>query len=422
MNPHLRNGERLLRQGRAAEAASSIRQALAAEPGDGYAHALLSMALLQARDADGALRAAVEGVRNAPGLAFAHYAHGLALVFLRRLDEAEQAATRAMQLGPNEPQHYGLLAMVASERKQHEKALTWIDRGLAVDPEDPELQNQRAQTLVQLRRTGEAAQVARSAIGQDPNNAHSHANAGWTALHNNQPKQALEHFQESLRLDPGYDWAKLGLAEALKAKNPIYRVFLGAILWIARLNPKVRLGVIIGGYVAYRIGAGVARSNPEVAPFIWPVLILYIAFAWMTWVGMPLFDLMLRTSRYGRHALNKRQKLVSNVLGLLILGVAGAFGAYLWLGHSFFQLVGIQLGLYTLITVGVLQMYHAERYRLLLGGCAALGALMLGSWATAFTGPTQTFQTLLNFYLYGFIGMMWFVALGGGGGRRSGVW
>ena len=40
-----------------------------------------------------------------------------------------------------------------------------------------------------------------------------------------------------------------------------------------------------------------AASNPEIAPYVTPVLVTYMTFALLTWVGDPLFNLLLRFSR-----------------------------------------------------------------------------------------------------------------------------
>ena len=67
---------------------------------------------------------------------------------------------------------------------------------------------------------------------RDPDDAFSHANQGWTLLEQGNRKKAMEHFRESLRLDPTNGWAQAGLVEAIKAGNPVYAVMLKYFLWI----------------------------------------------------------------------------------------------------------------------------------------------------------------------------------------------
>lgn len=419
MNPHHLNGERLLQQGRARDAVDAFRKALADDPGVGHTHALLALALVETGDPDGAWAASREAARLEPDEAFSHYVLGVAALVNHRDDIAEQATNEALQIEPNVPEYHRLLAMVYTERRRWAEALEAVDRGLALDPEHTSCLNLRSQILVQLNRTSEARGVAEAALASRPDDAHSHANAGWSALHQNKTREALQHFKESLRLDPGNDWAKAGLAEALKARNPLYRLLLGFMLWMIRLDPRVRIGVIIGGYVLYRIGDSFADNNPDLAPFIWPVLIAYIVFAWMTWVGVPMADLTLRLSPYGRHALNDRQRLVSNVLGLFILGALVASGLYLATQLAYYGVVALQIALLALITVGVLQLHRAPRYNLLLTCCGVLGLVMVGNWIAVLMNNSELANLTDRGFFFGFIGMMWFTALGGAGTPRS---
>lgn len=430
MNPHLLHGERLLQVGRAKEAAEAFRQALSAEPHNAHAHAMLALALQQCKDEDGALAEAREAVRLDPGQSFSHYVLAFMLLVTGKLDQAERSANEALRIDPNVPEFHRLVAMVWMARRKWAEALSAVDRGLAIDPEHTDCLNLRSQVLMQMGRRAEARGVASAALASDPDDAHSHANAGWAALHNSKTKEALSHFKESLRLDPGNDWAKAGLAEALKARNPLYRLLLGFMLWMIRLDPRVRIGVIIGGFVLYQLGSAYAKNNPDAAPFVWPLLIAYIVFAWMTWLGVPLADLVLRLSPYGRHALSDRQRLVSNVLGglmlaallavgLFILTSAGTLGPTLEPHAPSFLGAALQIALLALISVGVLQMHRAPRYKPLLAGCAALALLMLGNWLGVAINNAELAEQTDKFFMYGFIGMMWFVALGGAGTPRN---
>lgn len=430
MNPHTLNGERLMEQGRPSDAVGAFRKALAMNPDDGHAHAMLALASLQCKDIDAAQAAITEALRLMPANPFPHYVQGFICLADHKLDQAERAAQEAITLQPDAPEFYRLLALVWYERRDFDKALEVIDRGLALDPESSDCLNVRSQVLVRLRRTGEARSMADAALASNPDDAYSHANAGWSALHNNKTKEALGHFKESLRLDPGNDWAKAGLAEALKARNPLYRLLLGFILWMVRLKPGVRIGVIVGGFVLYRIADGFAENNPAVAPFVWPLLIAYIAFAWMTWIGVPLADLTLRLSPYGRHALSDRQRLVSSVLGLFMLAALCSLGLYLLakpgvLGPTLqthadsFTGAAMQIAALALITVGVLQAHRAPRYKPLLAGCGVLALLVLGNWYAVAVQNVPLAEQTDRLFMFGFIGMMWFVGLGGAGTPRN---
>src|SRR5581483_7555851 len=126
--------------------------------------------------------------------------------------------------------------------------------------------------LVKLGRKTEAASTIDGALQRDPENARSHANQGWTYLHRGEPKLAMVHFREALRIDPTLDWARAGMVEALKAHNVIYRWVLRYFLFMSRLNKQARWGILIGGYIGYRVALNVAQTNPTLAPYLWPIV------------------------------------------------------------------------------------------------------------------------------------------------------
>jgi hypothetical protein len=54
-----------------------------------------------------------------------------------------------------------------------------------------------------LGRKGEAGSTIDGTLSREPENSFSHANKGWTLLEQGRRKEALAHFRESLRLEPG---------------------------------------------------------------------------------------------------------------------------------------------------------------------------------------------------------------------------
>jgi tetratricopeptide (TPR) repeat protein len=218
-----------------------------------------------------------------------------------------------------------MLAQIRCDQREWSAALKAADQGLSIDPEHSACVNLRAIALVHLGRRAEAAGAVQGALDRDPANTTTHANQGWNYLHHNDPNRALEHFREALRLDPGNDWARSGIVEAMKARNPIYRVMLAYFLWMARLSGRTQMAIVFGGWIGQRFLRGAAATNPALAPYVMPIIILYAVFVWMTWLASPLFNLTLRLSRYGRHALSREQMKTSNwILALLLLAIGSA--------------------------------------------------------------------------------------------------
>ncbi len=333
MSAFQQRGVLLLQQGRYELADREFRQDLAQDPDSPLSHAYLALCLVRAGRKDDALREAEEAIRCAPGLAFSHYVRGAVLQDRRRLPEAEAEALEAIRLDPEDADYRALLASIAIGRRDWHRALEVADSGLALDAEHAACLNLRAMALVQLGRKDEAAATLGEALADDPENADTHANQGWALLHRGEHARALEHFREALRIEPGSEWARLGIVEALKARYLVYRLMLRFFLWIGRQSSIAQWGLILGFVFGRQILAGLAKSNPALAPIITPIIVLSFAFLMMTWIASPLFNLALRFNKFGRLALSREQTTESNWIGGSVLLALLSGLAYLATGR-----------------------------------------------------------------------------------------
>jgi tetratricopeptide (TPR) repeat protein len=336
-SPYRQRGALLAEQGRPELAEREFRRALADDPHDPVTHALLALVLAdQERDAE-AMDEAREAIRLAPDLAMGHYALARAHLEGERPGDALAAAAEAVRLDPEHPRGYSVHAASSLGLRRWNDALAAADTGLALRPDHPTLLNLRAQALVGLGRRDEAGATLHGALARDPENAATHAGQGWTLLHAGDRDGALRHFRESLRLDPEGEWARAGLAEALKARNPLYALMLRYFLWSSRLSPRARWGVILGGYFGYRIVRETARGNPGLQPFLYPLMAAYVAFVLLSWTAPQLFNAVLLLSRDGRYVLSDEQRrsglwMAAGVgAALAVAAVAAAVGGeWLW--------------------------------------------------------------------------------------------
>jgi tetratricopeptide (TPR) repeat protein len=329
MSTAFQRGIVLFNQDRYDLADREFRQELAESPGNPLAHAFLALCLMHRERKDEALFEANEAIRLAPDLAYCHFVRGNLLRDLKRIPEAEAAAQEAIRLDPENADYLGLLSAIELGRSRWTAALEVADRGLALDPEHAQCTNLRAVALVQLGRKDEAAQTLGAALANNPENALTHANQGWALLHRGDHQKALEHFREALRIDPELEWARTGIVEALKARHLIYRLMLRFFLWMGRQSSVAQWVIILGFVFGRGILAGIARSHPALAPFIFPVLGLTLAFLMLTWISSPLFNLLLRFNRFGRLALSRDQRIASNWIGGSFLLAVFSFVAFL---------------------------------------------------------------------------------------------
>ncbi len=346
MDTHLQRALVLLEQSRYDLAEKELRLALAADPDDAMAHAQLADCLCKREQWTAAAEEAETAVRLAPDWDLAHYVLAMTLCGRNRFDEADAAIHEALRLNPEDADHYALLAELRWNQQQWQQALEAAEEGLELDAEHVDCNNLRAAALTKLGRNEEANATIAATLARDPENPFTHANLGWACLHQGKTKEALEHFREALRLDPELGSARAGMVEALKSKNVVYALMLRYFLWMSTLGPRAQWAVILGGYLAFRFLGGLAEQKPEWAPWIRPLLVAYFVFAILTWIAAPVFNLLLKLDRFGRHALSRDQSLAATWVGLLL--ALGLVAVVLWL------VLGVELALLPAIYFGFL--------------------------------------------------------------------
>jgi tetratricopeptide (TPR) repeat protein len=320
-NVHFQRASLLFEHGRFADAIGELRLQLADGAEDALTHGLLGLCLAEVEKYDEATHHAQQAIHLAPEHPFGQYA--LAQIMLRRnrFQEAQAAILEAIRLNPYDADYFAILASLHLRGSRWREALEVADQGLTVEPEHPLCTNLRAQALVKLGDRAAAAATMHQALARRPDDPYAHANQGWTLLHQGEPLQAMEHFREALRLSPEMEWARAGIVEALKARNIVYRWMLAYFLWMARLDSRVRWGLIIGALFANQLVGRIAQQSPLLALLLLPLLLAYFAFVLMTWLADPLYNLLLRLDRFGRHALSADQVRGANLLAICLVAV-----------------------------------------------------------------------------------------------------
>jgi Tfp pilus assembly protein PilF len=345
MNLHLERACVLLDQSRLDLAEKELRLALAEAPNDALAHALLAQCLCERQELMEATDEAQTAVGLNPELADAYHILARILLERSRPQEALAAINEALRLQPHWASHYAALAAIYLAERDWPAALDAAEQGLRQDAEHIGCNNLRAMALVKLGRRDEAGQTIAGTLARDPEDAFSHANQGWLLLHQGNSLKAREHFREALRLDPTLGYARAGMVEALKSKNFLYAMMLRYFLWMSRLSRRAQWAVVLIGYFAYQGLAALVKTNPGLKPWVVPVMIAYFGFAVLTWVAVPLFNLLLRLDRFGRHALSREQVIASNWVGALLGLALIALAVWLATGDIMAEVAAIYFGL-----------------------------------------------------------------------------
>ena len=386
----------LIQQGRTDLAEPELRRALGQDPDNPELLAYLALTLSYLDRKGGGLAEAQRAVGLAPDWAFCHYVLAVAYNRLDKLKEAVAAAREAIRLDPDDDRPHVTTSAALLDLGKPEQALASAETALALNPENTSAANMRALALVKLGRKDEAAAAVEGVLSRDPESAVTHANRGWTLLHQNQPRPAMEAFREALRLEPDNDWARSGIVEAMKARNPIYRALLAYFLWMSRLSSGKRWGVIIGGYLAAQVIPG--------------AMLIYLPLVILTWAGDSFFNLVLFLDPFGRLVLTRDERVGALLMGVCVLGglALGIGGAVA--GRGGLTVIGV--GLFALsLPVGGTFSRPPNRRLVASLYTAALALVGAGAAFSMLTGLGDWAGTLGGVYVLGLVAFTWLANL-----------
>ena len=321
-----------LAQGREDLAEPALRRVLAEDPDDALAHALLGLCLVKLERLGEALEQAQEAVRCGPDQAIGHYVLGVASLERGDVARARRAIDEALRLEPDDAAAWTVRGSIELRERRWRPALEAADRALRLDAEHLGAANVRAIALQQLGRGGEADTEIARALGQDPEDAATHVNAGWRWLAQGRAEEASRHFLEALRIEPGHDGARRGVLEALKARNRFYRAMLAWFVWLGKQSKRTVWLVLVLLWFLPKGLMGIGNQNPALKPLLAPLAALVLVFVYLTWIIDPLFNASLLLHPLGRHALSRDERRHAVAVSIcLAAGLLPVLVAMFWL-------------------------------------------------------------------------------------------
>uniref|UniRef100_UPI004049CFDD tetratricopeptide repeat protein n=1 Tax=Flavobacterium sp. TaxID=239 RepID=UPI004049CFDD len=394
----------LIQQGKYSDAEKILKDLLSVDASNIFLLSLFAEVNLRQDKLDIATKTIDNAIGLAPDSAHLYYVKSRIAFNNSDLAEAERCCNQCISLDPYDADYFALLAHLKLFQKKFEIALEEANRALEIDPENLLALNTRSTVLIKLDKSEESFQTIEGALRNDPNNAYTHANYGWNLLEKGNHKKALDHFKESLKNDPSFDYAKAGMMEALKASNPIYRLFLKYSFWMSNMTSKYQWYVIIGFYVGFRILRSLAKNNESWQPFLNPLLVLLALIAFSTWVINPIGNLFLRFNPYGKLLLDKKEILSSNFVAVSFLTSILGVLSYFILGNEAFLAMAV-FGFAMMLPCSV--MFSPSKFKngLLIYtiALAIIGFLALGlSFASS-----QMINTFSTFFVIGFFAFQW---------------
>jgi tetratricopeptide (TPR) repeat protein len=404
MSAEIERAQFLISQSRYGQAEGELRKALADDPEDYRPHSLLAYCLLRQDRPGDALAEARAAVGQEPASPYAHYILALALLENGERAAALDSARESVRLDPSDADHFALLGGIHLDERRWDEALRHSESALRLDAEHAQAANVRAAALVKLGRGAEAGDILGTALARDPGSAVTHANMGWTLLERGEHKQALGHFREALRLDPGQEWAREGIIGSMKARNPFHRLLLPYFLFMSKLPPRGQWAVVLVALAGTRLLRGTARAYPAFEPAAMVLGVFYVFFMAATWLARPLFDLVLRLDRFGRLCLSRDQLSGSDLLILTLLFAAAFLGIRFATGNDLYLAAALGClalcvpvaGIYrtanparrrfravyagTLVLAGVLALVLPEERQRAVAGILFVGGIVVYTW------------------------------------------
>lgn len=316
----IQRAQLLLQQGRYQDALTTLRQYLSNSANDIDALYLLAICYMEMNRPEEAAQVISNALGFAPDDDRFLYLRARAALNNNQFNEALQAIREAVSINPYQANYFGMWSQILLFKKEYPEALRKAEEGLALDPENLVCLNLRSNALFNLGKKEEAFSDLHEALEHNPENAYTHANLGWKWLEAGDHRKSLEHFRESLKLDPNQQWAKSGMVQAMKARYWLYRQFLNYSFFMGRQKAQTQWIIIIAIFVLTQIASKV----------FFPVYVLLALVALSTWLIAPVSNLFLRLNPYGRYALTSEQTKASNLVGCLLLTALLSAGAF-WL-------------------------------------------------------------------------------------------
>jgi tetratricopeptide (TPR) repeat protein len=199
---HSQLGTVLMELGRFDEAAASLRQAIEANPDHPTAAATLGY-LYSTRGRFAELAAVCRPLaRIRPGHMVVQLRLGEALVHLGELDEAINCFEAALGLSPESPEAHLGLGLVMLSLGRFEAALPNLARAIELGPDRPESHALLERALRGLGRLDEALECAERVLRLLPEDAQAHCVRGFLLDELRRCDEALTCFDQAIRLDP----------------------------------------------------------------------------------------------------------------------------------------------------------------------------------------------------------------------------
>jgi tetratricopeptide (TPR) repeat protein len=318
----IERGRLLLQQSRVNEAVKQLEQALAIDPDNDEALAIMARCKFDVKDYQAGIDLLNNALQIDPENTYYFYLLGFGFYKLNNNAKAIQYLETSIHIDPYFAESFGLLAYIYIEEIKFDKALENANTGLAIEAENITCLNARSIALNKLKRVDEAEETMQDALSKDPDNEYTHATIGWNYIEKGKHILATNHFREALRINPNYSSAKAGLKEAIKSKIPPYKWLLQYSYWYNNQSQKFRWIIPVSLFIVIRIIANLTPKDGMFSSIGAVVVSLYLLFVITSWIINPIANFFLLFHKDGKYALTATEKYTSiTVISSLLKGL-----------------------------------------------------------------------------------------------------
>lgn len=186
-------------------ALNDLNKIQAQKPDTAVAYFTRGLVLTRMRDFDNALEAFDRAIKLNGDVTACQVNKATIHFYQKKLELAEMELHQVLQSDSTEPNVYNTLAMIAAERSQHDAALRWIGKALALAPHDPFYLNNRGYIYLSSNELSNAERDINESITIDPYNGWAYRNKGIFYLMKEDYGNAERLLKQALQMDEFID-------------------------------------------------------------------------------------------------------------------------------------------------------------------------------------------------------------------------
>ena len=265
-----------------------------------------------------------------------------------RIKQARELTQRSLEIDPEDPYHYSLLAEVEFLSDNPEEALEAARKGLHVDASHGPCAHQRMRALQELRRFDEAVETGFQRLTIHPDDATCHFQLSRTFLAKGDRDSATRHARVAVQLDPQRSGHRELYWDTIKAQNPLFRPI---VYWqffaarLARIPDQLKIIGLIGLPACAGLAGGIAEKYygiENISLWLLVVIAIFVGLVASERPCMAIVDLiMYMTDREYRAAIDGYQVAISATTTLFAITALVSVGfASIGVMWPLFALVG----------------------------------------------------------------------------------